>query len=67
MSETLGISNYEFCWLRKTKFEISKVYTIRLQNINVRKFEFVAKNQFLCRNSLNIQICMPAHTLRVEN
>ena len=26
---------------------MSKVYTIRLQNIGIRKFEFVAKTQFL--------------------
>ena len=28
---TFDISNYEFCQIKEPKFEISKVYTIRLQ------------------------------------
>ena len=31
----------------KSKFEILRVYTIRLSSIGIRKFEFVAKTQFL--------------------
>ena len=40
-------SKYEFCWIKLSKFEISKAYTIRLQRNKVYKSEFVAKTQFL--------------------
>ena len=33
MSYTLDISNYEFCYIKSSKFEISKVYTMTLQKI----------------------------------
>ena len=38
---------YEFCWkMKETKFEISRVYTIRWNNIAIRKPEFVTNTQF---------------------
>ena len=45
---TLDISNYKLCEIKESKFEISKVYTIRLQRYRVRRFKYVAKTQFLC-------------------
>ena len=33
--------------MKKSKFEISKVYTIRWKKIGIRKSEFVTKTQFL--------------------
>ena len=36
---TLDISNYKFCWIKESKFEISKDYIIRLQrhvDLNIR-------------------------------
>jgi len=42
---------------KKSKFEISKVYTIRLQKyMGIRKFEFVAKTQLLCFETINFAI-----------
>ena len=46
MSLTLDISIYEFCQIKYSKLEISKVYTIRLQRW-IRILEIVAKTQFL--------------------
>ena len=47
MSWTLDISIYEFCQIKYSKLEISKVYTyIRLQRW-IRILEIVAKTQFL--------------------
>ena len=31
MSQTLDISKYELCWITKSEFEISQVFTMRLQ------------------------------------
>ena len=31
MSKAFNISSYDFCQIKKSKFEISKVYTTRLQ------------------------------------
>ena len=36
-SPTLDISNYEFCWIKWSKLEISKAYTIRLQSYSDEK------------------------------
>ena len=36
-SPTLDISNYEFCWIKWSKFKISKAYTIRLQSYSDEK------------------------------
>ena len=47
MSETLDISNYEFCWIKKFKLDISKVSPPGCKGIGIQKLEFVAKTQFL--------------------
>ena len=48
MSLIFDILNYKFCQIKYSKFEIPKVYTINFQRIEgIRKFEFVAKTQFL--------------------
>ena len=44
----LNISNYEFCQINQSKFEISKVYTSRFKDMKIRKFEFFENTQFLC-------------------
>ena len=46
---TFDISNYKFCKIKQSKFEISSVYIIWLQSYRDQKFEFVAKTQFLFR------------------
>ena len=40
--------------MKESKFEISKIYTIRWINIGIRKSEFVTKTQFIFQSMLNI-------------
>ena len=42
--------------IKKSKFEIWKVYTIRLQRYRVRKCDFMAKSQFLCQNRYDLRL-----------
>ena len=47
------ILNYDFYSIKSSKFEISKFYTISdRKGLEIRKFEFAAKTQFLSRKSL---------------
>ena len=46
MSSTLDISNYEFCRIKWSKFEISMVYPSGCRDIQIRKFASVAKIQY---------------------
>ena len=57
----LDISNYEFC-LKKNKFEISKVFKLRLQRYKSRKFEFVKKTE-LCTSLDCLCIIWMVYTL----
>ena len=41
----LSTSNYEFCWMKKSKFEIRKVYTIRWKKY--RNLEKVCYNDLI--------------------
>ena len=53
MSWTLDNSKYLICEIEKSKFEMSKVYSIRLKK-GIRKFEFVGKTQYLCSITVHL-------------
>ena len=42
--------------MKESKFEISKVYNIRWQNISISKSEFVTKTQFLNSFYINLLV-----------